>query len=99
MKNEGSQVAIDDFGSENSNFSRLLSLQADFLKIDGLFIKNCDKEIEKQQIIKAIVGLGKTLGIKCVAEFVSSKEIFETIKSLGVDYAQEYYFGKPEAKI
>lgn len=96
LKNEGSQIAIDDFGSENSNFSRLLSLQSDFLKIDGLFIQDCDTQIEKQQIIRAIVGLAKTLGIKCVAEFVSSKEIFETIKFLGVDYAQGYYFGKPE---
>lgn len=96
LKNEGCKIAIDDFGSENSNFSRLLSLQSDFLKIDGLFIKECDTQIKKQQIIRAIVGLAKTLGIKCVAEFVSSKEIFETIKLLGVDYAQGYYFGKPE---
>lgn len=96
LKNEGSKIAIDDFGSENSNFSRLLSLQSDFLKIDGLFIQDCDSKIEKQQIIKAIVELAKTLKIKCVAEFVSSKEIFETIKLLGVDYAQGYYFGKPE---
>ena len=95
LKGKGSQIAIDDFGSENSNFSRLLSLQSDFIKIDGIFIKNCDTQIEKQKIIKAIVDLSKALGIKCVAEFVSSKEIFETIKILGVDYAQGYYFGKP----
>lgn len=95
LKQNGCEIAIDDFGSENSNFSRLLSLQSDYIKIDGLFIKNCDKEIEKQKIIKAIVELSRTLGIKCVAEFVSSKEIFDTIKSLGVDFAQGYYFGEP----
>ena len=83
-------------GSENSNFSRLLYLQSDYIKIDGLFIKNCDIEIEKQKIIKAIVELSKALGMKCVAEFVSSKKIFDTIKSLGVDYAQGYYFGRPD---
>jgi EAL domain-containing protein (putative c-di-GMP-specific phosphodiesterase class I)/CheY-like chemotaxis protein len=99
LKENGCKIAIDDFGSENSNFSRLLSLHADYIKIDGIFIKNCDKEIEKQKIIKAIVELSKTLEIKCVAEFVSSKEIFDTIKSLGVDYAQGYYFGKPDVFI
>ena len=96
LKENGCEIAIDDFGSENSNFSRLLYLQSDYIKIDGLFIKNCDIEIEKQKIIKAIVELSKALGMKCVAEFVSSKKIFDTIKSLGVDYAQGYYFGRPD---
>lgn len=99
LKQLGCEIAIDDFGSENSNFSRLLSLQSDFIKIDGLFIKDCDREPEKQMIIKAIVNLAKAFDMKTVAEFVSSKEIFETIKGLGIDYAQGYYFGKPQRNI
>ncbi|NWF67336.1 MAG: EAL domain-containing protein, partial [Campylobacterales bacterium] len=98
LKKSGSLIAIDDFGSENSNFSRLLSLQSDFIKIDGMFIQNCDKQTEKQTIIKAIVELAKALDMKTVAEFVSSKEIYDMVKTLGVDYAQGYYFGKPEER-
>ncbi len=99
VKDYGCDIAIDDFGSENSNFSRLLSLQSDYLKIDGSFVHNCDKDLEKQKIIDAIVQLARRLGIKSVAEFVSSESIFNTIKALGVDYAQGYLFGKPEPEI
>ncbi len=95
VKDYGCKIAIDDFGSENSNFSRILSLQSDYIKIDGAFIAGCDTDLEKQKIISAIIQLANTLGIKCIAEYVSSKEIYETIKKLGVDYAQGYYFGMP----
>ena len=95
VKDYGCNIAIDDFGSENSNFGRILSLQSDYLKIDGLFIRDCDKDEGKQKIIGAIVQLAKRLGIMTVAEYVSSEAIFETIKELGVDYAQGYLFGMP----
>ena len=95
VKDYGCNIAIDDFGSENSNFGRILSLQSDYLKIDGLFIQNCDREPEKQKIVGAIVQLARRLGIKTVAEYVATEAIFETIRDLGVDYAQGYLFGKP----
>lgn len=95
IKEYGCHLAIDDFGSENANFGRLLSLNSDYLKIDGMFITGCDTNQEKRQIIKAIVGLAKNLDIKTIAEYVSSESIFNTIRDLGVDYAQGYYFGKP----
>jgi PAS domain S-box-containing protein/diguanylate cyclase (GGDEF)-like protein len=94
----GYKIAIDDFGSDRSNFSRFLSLRSDYIKIDGIFVQGCESSVEKQQIIDAIVQLAKRLKIKTVAEFVSTKEIFETIKKLGVDYAQGYYFGRPEPR-
>lgn len=96
IKEFGCDIAIDDFGSEKSNFSRILSLRSDFIKIDGAFVRDCDKDFEKQKIIDAIVQLAKRLGIKSIAEFVSTEEIFETVKRLGVDYVQGYLFGKPE---
>lgn len=96
VKDYGCEIAIDDFGSENSNFSRILSLKSDYIKVDGAFVINCDKDLEKQKIIAAIVQLAKRLEIKTIAEYVSTKEIFETVRDLGIDYAQGYYFGMPE---
>ncbi|MBN2895828.1 MAG: EAL domain-containing protein [Campylobacterales bacterium] len=96
IKDYGCNIAIDDFGSEHSNFGRILSLQSDYLKIDGVFVRDCDTDGEKQKIIDAIVQLARRLGIKTIAEYVSSEAIFETVKALVVDYAQGYLFGQPE---
>ena len=95
VKDYGYNIAIDDFGSENSNFGRILSLRSDYLKIDGMFIMDCDINPEKRQIIDAIVQLAKKLDIKTIAEYVASESIFHVIEELGVDYAQGFYFGRP----
>jgi len=92
----GFKIAIDDFGIENSNFSRLLEINLDFIKIDGVFIKNLKENARNRTITRAIVNLSKTLGIKTIAEFVEDEEIYNIIKDCGIDYAQGYYIGKPE---
>lgn len=99
IKDLGFKIAIDDFGSENANLSRILSLNVDYIKIDAIFIKDIDKDLEKQKVVYAIVQLAKELNIKTVAEFVSSEEIFNTVKKLGIDYAQGFYLAKPVESI
>ncbi len=98
IKNYGCHIAIDDFGSENSNFGRILTLQSDYLKIDGMFIRDCDVDEGKQKIVSAIVELAKRLEIKTIAEFVESESVFNMIEKIGVDYAQGYLFGKPKER-
>ena len=99
LKELGFKIAIDDFGVENSNFSRLLEIHLDFIKIDGIFIKNLKNNERNVQIIKAIVSLAKALNIKTVAEYVEDEEIYEIVKECGIDYAQGYYIGKPEPEL
>lgn len=96
LREMGFKIAVDDFGIENSNFSRLLEIQLDFIKIDGLFIKNLKINPRNRVITKAIVNLAKTLGIKTVAEYVEDEEIYRLIKECGIDYAQGYHIGKAE---
>ncbi len=91
----GCKIAIDDFGSGYSNFSQLPKLSVDYLKIDGSLIKDINTNPDSLIIIKSIVSFAKDLGIKTVAEFVSSQEIFDKVKFLGIDYAQGYHIGKP----
>lgn len=88
-------VAIDDFGSGYSNFTRIIEAKASIIKIDGVLIKNIDKDKTKRDIVESIVNFAKKENKQTVAEFVENKEIYETIKSLGVDYSQGYYFSKP----
>lgn len=99
IKEYGCKIAIDDFGSENSNFSRIISLKSDYLKIDGLFIKDIVNDEEKQKVTSAIIQLANKLGIKTVAEFVSNEEILNMVTSLGIDYVQGFYLGKPSPTI
>ncbi|OQX73274.1 MAG: hypothetical protein B6D59_06215 [Campylobacteraceae bacterium 4484_4] len=95
VKSYGCKVAIDDFGSGYSNFEQLLKLDVDYIKIDGSLIRNLTIDKESEIVTKTIISFSKELGIKTIAEFVSSKEIFDKVKQLGIDYAQGYYIGKP----
>lgn len=99
LKALGCKIAIDDFGSGYSNFTYLMKLQADFIKIDGSLIEKIDYDVSSQSIVKAIVSFAKEMGIKTVAEYVSSEEIFQKVKQMGIDYSQGYYFGIPKEKI
>ncbi len=95
----GVQIAIDDFGSGYSNFSHILHLDPDYLKIDSSLIKNLDKDIYSQVVVSTIISFASKLGIKTIAEFVYNESIYTTIKEMGIDYAQGYYLGKPVDKL
>lgn len=95
LKEFNVKIAIDDFGSGYSNFARALKLPVDYLKIDASLISNIDKDRYSKAMVEGIVDLAKKLEIETIAEFVATKEILETVKEVGVDYAQGYYLGKP----
>jgi len=95
LKKLGYKIAIDDFGSEHSNFGRLLTLNVDFIKIDGSFIKNLHKDTNAQEIVKAITAFAHNVGSKVIAEYVHNEEVYKTIKALEIDFAQGYYISEP----
>jgi len=90
----GCRVGVDDFGAGYSNFNMLEALNIDFVKIDGSLIRNIDKLPKQALIVETISEFCKKLGIKTVAEFVSSEEIYFIVKDLGIDYIQGWHFGK-----
>ncbi len=94
-KTFGCKIAIDDFGTGYSNFSHILRLNVDFIKIDGSLIKNIATDKGAEDIVKTIIDFTHRLGIKTVAEFVSSKEIYDVCKELKIDYLQGYYLSQP----
>ncbi len=96
IKEYGVKIAIDDFGSGLSNFSRVLEYQPHFIKIDGSLIKNIHNDTIAQHMVETIVTFAKKQNIQTIAEYVEDKNIYNTICELGVDYSQGYYFGKPE---
>jgi diguanylate cyclase (GGDEF)-like protein len=99
IKSYGAKIAIDDFGSGYSNFERIVELQVDYIKIDGSLIKNMSQNDDMLIMTRTITNFAKELGIQTVAEYVHSKEVLEQVRSLGIDFAQGFYIGKPEEKL
>lgn len=95
VKSYGAKVSIDDFGTGYSNFEYLMKLKVDYIKIDGSMIKSIDTNRESELITQTIVNFAKKMNIKTVAEFVYSKNVFDKVAELDVDFAQGYYFGEP----
>ncbi|RKZ96602.1 MAG: hypothetical protein DRQ46_06865 [Gammaproteobacteria bacterium] len=92
----GCQFALDDFGSGLSSFAYLKQLPIDYLKIDGMFVRDCLSDPVNLEMIDSINSIGHVMGLKTVAEFVENDEIFNKIQEIGVDYAQGYWNGKPQ---
>jgi len=99
LRRLGFKLSIDDFGAESSNLSRLLTIKADIIKIDGQFIKNIDTNIDSVRVVETIVSLAKKMKAKTVAEFVHNEDIYHIVKNLGVDFSQGYYFSEPLPQI
>lgn len=95
VKKYGATISIDDFGTGYSSFEHLLKLNFDYLKIDSSMIKNIDKDEKSQLVTKTIVDFAKKIGVKTIAEFVSSKSILSKVQEFDIDYAQGYYLGEP----
>ncbi len=96
LKKEGCAIALDDFGTGFSSLSHIRTLPLDYIKIDGVFIKEIVTNQLDQAVVSSVVSIAKVLGIKTVAEFVDSNEAVQKLADLEIDYAQGYLFSKPE---
>lgn len=99
VKQRGCKMALDDFGSGLSSFAYLKTLPVDYLKIDGIFVKDIVEDNLDLAMVRSIHEIGQLLGMRTIAEFVESPLILQGIRELGVDYAQGYALGMPERLI
>lgn len=98
LKSYNLKVSLDDFGTGFSNLETLKKLKTmcDYIKIDGIFIKNLNDTEEEQYIVKSIVNLAKAYHMEIVAEFIETTVIEKILKDLNVDYGQGYLFSRPK---
>ena len=96
VKTLGCQVALDDFGAGLSSFSYLKALHADYLKIDGAFVRDMLDDPMDAAIVEAVNNIGHVAGLKTIAEFVESEAIRARLVEIGVDYAQGYGIHWPQ---
>ena len=95
LKKLGCKLALDDFGTGLSSFGYLKRLHVDYLKIDGVFVKDMANDEQDMGIVKSINELSHLFGKKTIAEYVEDEITIEKLKEIGVDYAQGYHLGKP----
>jgi diguanylate cyclase (GGDEF)-like protein/PAS domain S-box-containing protein len=93
LKTLGCRFSLDDFGSGLSSFAYLKALPVDFLKIDGVFIRDIANNAINRAMVKAINEVGHVMGINVVAEYVEDEPTLQVVRELGLDYAQGYAVG------
>lgn len=95
LKSMGAEIAIDDFGSGYANFSYLLKLRPQYIKIDGSIMKNIDSDTNSLMIAETITLFTKKMGAKTVGEFIHSQEVLEKAIDIGIDSFQGFLLGEP----
>ncbi|MDR2165786.1 MAG: EAL domain-containing protein [Zoogloeaceae bacterium] len=92
----GAELALDDFGSGLSSFGYLKRFKVDYLKIDGMFVKNLDNDVTDRAVVATMVQLAHVYGLKTIVEFVHNNAVLEISNALGCAYAQGYACHVPE---
>lgn len=95
MKQLGFRFALDDFGSGMSSFAYLKALPVDYLKIDGAFVRDMETDPIDRTFVKAIHHIGQAMGKETIAEYVESVAIADSLRNIGVHYAQGYGIAMP----
>jgi EAL domain-containing protein (putative c-di-GMP-specific phosphodiesterase class I) len=92
----GIEIALDDFGTGYSSLSYIRRFPLDKIKIDQAFVKGLPLDVESTAIIKAVVSMAESLGLKTIAEGVEAAEQVQFLKLLGCYEGQGYLFGRPQ---
>ncbi|MFT5790388.1 MAG: diguanylate cyclase (GGDEF)-like protein/PAS domain S-box-containing protein [Shewanella sp.] len=97
LRKRGFSFALDDFGSGFASYGYLKEMPVDYVKIDGCFVKTLTTNAKDYAIVKSIHDVCRVMGIETVAEFVENQDIMDQLKHIGVNYAQGYAIGRPQA--
>lgn len=95
LKKRGCKFALDDFGAGMSSFGYLKHLPVDYIKIDGVFIKDMLKDAVNRDMVVAINDIGHSMGRLTIAEYVESEAIVHALTEIGVDFVQGFHVGRP----
>jgi EAL domain-containing protein (putative c-di-GMP-specific phosphodiesterase class I) len=95
LKKMGVTFALDDFGNGFSSFAYLKTLPVDYLKIDGSYVQDIDRDPIDRAMVEAVNNIGHVMGMQTIAEFVSNSEIRRILEEMGVDYVQGFEIARP----
>jgi len=95
LRARGCHFSIDDFGSGHTSFQTLMSTEASQIKLDGSLIEGICRSVSQQNFVRLMVDFASTFNVSLVAERIETAEERLLLASLGVDYLQGYYLGRP----
>lgn len=95
LKALGCSFSLDDFGTGASTYEYLRSLNVDYLKIDGSFVKNIATDEISRSMVESATQIGHTMNLKIIAEYVEDAEIHNILNEIGIDYGQGYHIARP----
>jgi len=95
LKLMGIKIAIDDFGKGASSIQAIIELNPDYIKLDKYFMKDITRSQRKKEIIHQMLHFCKKFNISLIAEGVEDHDSLDTLRKLGVKYAQGYLLGRP----
>ncbi len=95
MKIIGCRFSLDDFGTGLSSYSYLRNLPVDYVKIDGVFVKDIVDSPGDYAVVRSINEIGHYMGKRTIAEYVENDAVLERLREIGVDYVQGYHIDKP----
>lgn len=95
LRERGFKIEMDDFGSGYSSLNMLTTIPIDVLKLDMKFVRNMHKDEKSLKLVELIIDIAGFFGVPLVAEGVEDEEQFKTLKEMGCDVIQGYYFSKP----
>jgi EAL domain-containing protein (putative c-di-GMP-specific phosphodiesterase class I) len=95
LREAGHPVCLDDFGAGAATLEYLSRLEVDFVKFDGRYIKDLDRQPRDSAVIKHIAALCRELGVGAIAEMIETEEVAQVARKLGVPLGQGWLYGKP----
>ncbi len=95
MRSKGFRIEMDDFGTGYSSLGMLTELPIDILKIDMSFVRNMEKNEKNKKMVELIIDIAKFLKVPCIAEGVETESQLRTLRKMGCDVIQGYFFSKP----
>ncbi|WP_137938044.1 EAL domain-containing protein [Chitinivorax sp. B] len=95
LRKLGCRFSLDDFGSGVSSMGYLKQLPVDYVKIDGVFVRDIAHDPISRAMVSSINEISHLMGLKTIAEYVDSDAVFNVLKALHVDYAQGYWIAAP----
>ena len=98
LRKDHYHVSLDDFGAGAASFGYLMRLEVDVVKMDGPVVKDAQRARRGKALLESMATLCKNLGIETIAEMVDDKHGLDFVRKCGIDYAQGYLFGKPNAE-